>query len=105
MLETLYPDAQNTAEDVFVEKWETSNLLSEYAKVEPWLRQIWKVAHMTIRDVWKASGLTQVKLAEKLMVPKRTIEEWVSGRRCPAEYVKFLIAWRLGLLADTPDTI
>lgn len=58
------------------------------------LRELWSVAHMSMRDIRSKTGLSQAKFAEKLLIPTRTIESWESKtaekRTCPL-YVKFLI--------------
>ena len=50
---------------------------------------------MTIKEMRAETGLTQVKFAEHLGIPRRTIENWESGvNDCP-KYVKELIEYRL----------
>lgn len=36
----------------------------------------------------KAAGLTQQKMADQMLIPKRTIEEWERGNNVPPEYVQ-----------------
>lgn len=38
-----------------------------------------------------ATGLSQAKLAEWSTVPRRTIEDWETGRRIPPDYVQHLV--------------
>lgn len=65
------------------------------------LQQIWDVAHLSFRELRRAVGLTQAAMAERFLIPKRTIENWEatgpSARTCP-EYIKVMIAELLGLL-------
>ena len=39
-------------------------------------------------DLYKQSGLSQREFAEKLSVPKRTLEDWLTFRRIPSNYVQ-----------------
>ena len=48
-----------------------------------------------IKEARLEAGLTQQSLAESLEIPKRTIEEWESGRRNPPAYVEKLIIEKL----------
>lgn len=50
---------------------------------------------MTIKELRKASGLTQQAMSDALHISKRTIEDWETGRRTPPEYVVELIAYYL----------
>ena len=98
MIEELCLDAQKCAESEFVKKW-----IDEYPDKD-WLRKIWAVAHMSMRDIWKASGMSQAKFAKKIFIVNlRTVEQWMSGTRQPPEYVKFLAAYRMGLITAKPE--
>ena len=48
---------------------------------------------MTIKEIRKRTGLSQVKFAEQYDIPRRTIEAWESGNREPADYLVSLL-WR-----------
>ena len=50
---------------------------------------------MTIKEIRTACGMTQKDFAEKLKIPKRTIEEWEYGRRKPPDYIAPLIEFRM----------
>lgn len=50
---------------------------------------------MTIKEMRAATGLSQVKFAEHLGIPRRTIENWESGVNACPSYVKDLIQFRL----------
>lgn len=54
---------------------------------------------ITIRDLIQQTGLTQAAFAEAFHIPKRTVEDWASGRRTPPEYVPYLIS----LAIKNPD--
>lgn len=61
------------------------------------LGRIWDVAHMSMRDIRKSSGMTQAVFAQKFLIPKRTVENWESNVNTPPEYVKILIAKSMNL--------
>lgn len=44
-----------------------------------------------IREARIAADLTQDAMAEKLGIPKRTIQDWEAGRRNPPDYVERLV--------------
>lgn len=50
---------------------------------------------MTIKEIRSAAGLTQAEMAEKLHIPKRTLENWDEGKRTPPNYIVELIQYRL----------
>ena len=39
----------------------------------------------------KEAGMTQQKLSDDAQIPKRTIEDWETGRATPPEYVQRLV--------------
>ena len=62
------------------------------------LRELWQIAHMSMADIRKKSGLSRVAFCDKLLIPIRTAENWESdksSRREPPLYVKFLIYYYL----------
>lgn len=46
---------------------------------------------MTIKAARKQVGLSQQELSDWLEIPKRTIEDWESGKRIPPRYVEKLV--------------
>lgn len=52
---------------------------------------------MTIKDIRKKTGLSQAKFAEKFEIPKRTIENWETGERVPAQYIVDMLAYIVAL--------
>lgn len=48
---------------------------------------------MTIKEIRRRTGLSQIKFAECYNIPRRTIEAWESGNREPADYLVSLL-WR-----------
>ena len=41
-----------------------------------------------LKEAKKAAGLTQQKMADVMLIPKRTIEEWERGGKNPPPYVQ-----------------
>lgn len=46
---------------------------------------------MTVKEIRKITGLSQARFGEFYGIPKRTIEDWETGRRKPPEYVLELL--------------
>ena len=53
----------------------------------------------TIREARKFAGLTQAKMSELLGIPKRTIENWESGFKCP-EWAERLVVEKLESIGE-----
>lgn len=70
------------------------NLDAEKAR----LASIWDAAHMTVRQMVQAVGMSQTAFAKKAGIPMRTVQNWCLGEReCPV-YVRFLLAEHYGLI-------
>lgn len=54
---------------------------------------------MMIKKARKKAGLTQAKMSDLLEIPKRTIEDWETGKRNPPAYVEKLIIRELERIA------
>ena len=62
------------------------------------LGKIHDVAHMSMRDIIKAVGLSQTSFADKFCVPLRTVQGWCIGeRKCP-DYFRLAVCRQLGIL-------
>lgn len=48
-----------------------------------------------IKEARISADLTQDAMAERLGIPKRTIQDWEAGRRNPPEYVERLVVAEL----------
>lgn len=46
---------------------------------------------MEIKELRTLSGLSQQAFSDKYKIPKRSIENWESGKRTPPEYVISLL--------------
>lgn len=65
------------------------------------LRAVWDAVHRPVRDIASAAGLSQRKLAERFLIPYRTMENWCVGiRECPL-YTRLMMQRILGLLPET----
>lgn len=53
----------------------------------------------TIKDARLNAGLTQAKMSEVFEIPKRTIENWETGKRTPPAYVEKLVIRELKRIA------
>lgn len=49
------------------------------------------VESFDLRSARNAAGLTQASAADQLMIPKRTIENWETGKSSPPPYVERLV--------------
>lgn len=50
---------------------------------------------MTFKELRKLSGMTQRKYAEYFGIPRRTIEDWESGKRSCTDYLMRLMEYKL----------
>lgn len=67
-----------------------------------YLKVIWDVAHMSIRDICRAAELSQAGFARQFGIPLRTVEAWCQGLRKPTDYDRLLFAESLGLISRSP---
>jgi len=64
------------------------------------LRGVWDAVHRPVRDIASSAGLSQRKLAERFLIPYRTMENWCVGiRECPL-YTRLMMQRILGLLPE-----
>lgn len=54
-----------------------------------------------LKKAKKAVGMTQQKMSDLMLIPKRTIEEWERGNNVPPEYVQRFVLNELQALAKT----
>lgn len=61
------------------------------------LDALWSAAHMSIKDMRQALGLSRPEFSARSLVPVRTLENWESGAsKCP-EYVRLALLQAAGL--------
>lgn len=59
-----------------------------------------------LKKARKASGLSQQKMADMMLIPKRTIQDWEGGKRTPPPYVQRFVLNELEQIAgDHPAEI
>lgn len=61
------------------------------------LRGIYTAAHRTVREIIAAADMTQAAFAEHLCIPRRTVEDWCTGRRECLPYIRLMMQQCLGL--------
>lgn len=54
----------------------------------------------TIRDARKAAGLSQQGVTDALGIPRRTLQDWESGRRTPPGWAEALVVEKLEKIAQ-----
>ena len=54
----------------------------------------------TIRDARKAAGLSQQGVTDALGIPRRTLQDWESGKRTPPGWAEALVIEKLEKLAQ-----
>lgn len=91
------------SEEMFISEPGWTDWMDEYGddtdRITDDMRNIYRVSHMTVRDLISASGMTKAAFSRRFLIPLRTVENWVSGiRPCPI-YVRLMIADLLGLVA------
>lgn len=92
--------------DTYVSDWATSSVWGmpedltdeELLAVADKLGNIWDAAHMGVKDICKAAGLTQAGLAQHFCIPKRTVEDWCRRIAKCADYTRLMMIEGLGLL-------
>lgn len=61
------------------------------------------VAELNVKKLIEISGLTMRSFAAKYQIPYRTVQDWCSGARGPAEYIPMLIGWEM--ISELPRDI
>ena len=61
---------------------------------------VWDVAHMSIKEIREAAGMSQAMLSKRLAIPQPTIWAWEAGEECP-DYVRFMVALLTGVITTS----
>lgn len=61
------------------------------------LGQLWDAAHLTVKAIRAATGLSQAAFAQRFCIPRRTVENWEAGTNTCPVYVRLLLAQAVGL--------
>lgn len=62
------------------------------------LSRIWKLAHLSMREMVACTGLSQTAFAKQVGIPLRTVQDWCGEKRACPTYVRFLLAEHYNLL-------
>ena len=62
------------------------------------LSSIWRMAHLSMRELVARTGLSQTAFAKQVGVPLRTVQDWCREKRACPTYVRFLLAEHYKLL-------
>ena len=77
-----YDDIEQYVVDMMNSKlWEDEDITNDGR--ENWLKTLYKGAHMTVEDLIKEYGMTQMQFCNHFGIPKRTVENWVYLRQPP----------------------
>lgn len=92
--------------DAFVSDWALSSASGgdpDRERIEM-VGAIYDAMHRSVRDIAAAAGLSQRKLAERFMIPYRTMESWCGGQRSCNDYTRIMMQQLLGLM-PTPEQL
>ena len=53
-----------------------------------------------LRQARASAGLSQLRMAEAMEIPRRTIEQWEGGQRTPPPYVQRLVLRELERMSE-----
>lgn len=88
--------------DAYVSDWATSSIWHDAEtdaipaeRIEA-IGQIYDVAHMSVRDIREATGLTQAAFAIQHCIPRRSIQNWETGQRTCPDYIRLMLAQTTG---------
>lgn len=103
LFSTIFSDALAASDrDAFISDWALSSAWGDAedaeipaARIEA-IGSIWDAAHMSIKDIRSASGLSQIAFARHLCIPRRSVEDWERGLRTCPDYLRLLIAEHFG---------
>lgn len=103
ILQTCISEAGNYSDqDAYVSDLALSSIWGDDDEEIPegrieWLRQVWKAARRTVKDICKDAGMTQNATADHFCIPRRTFGNWCTGEReCPV-YTWLMMQELLGL--------
>lgn len=103
-----------SSEEMYIAEMATSSIFDpdpdgpepDYDKVVNLLAEVWRLAHLSAKDIRKSTGLTQVEFADRYCVNYNTVRNWETKRGSCPDYVRLLFIRLLGLADNTLlDTI
>ena len=90
--------------DAYISDWALSSIWGDAEDAEipqeriDVLGGIWDAAHLSIKDIRAAAGLSRPAFAEHLLIPYRTVQAWELGDRSCPDYLRLLLAEHFGLI-------
>lgn len=87
-----------TDRDAFVSDWSLSSMWGDAeadgvpADRLAMLGELWDAAHMSVRDIRKRTGLSQVAFCTRFCIPRRTLENWEAGVSACPNYLRLMLA-------------
>ncbi len=88
---------QSKDKNSFVAECATNSILGDTSAATKYLSNIWTVAHMTVRVMRETTGLSQIKFADLICAPRKTVINW-EARGGITDYQRLWLASYLGLL-------
>lgn len=86
--------------DAFVSDWALSSAFvgdPTQERIEI-VGSIYDAMHRSVREIAAAAGMSQRKLAERFLIPYRTMESWCGGQRSCSDYTRIMMQQLLGLM-------
>lgn len=92
--------------DAFVSGWAVSGAFCGDPTQEriEMIGAIYDAMHRSVRDIASAAGMSQRKLAERFIIPYRTMENWCGGQNPCTDYARVMMQQLLGLM-PTPEQL
>ena len=92
--------------DAFVSDWAVSGAFGGDPTQEriEMVGAIYDAMHRSVKDIAAAAGMSHRKLAERFMIPYRTMENWCGGQNPCTDYARVMMQQLLGLM-PTPDQL
>lgn len=104
---TLWSEAVASSDrETYISEWATSTIWGDpeqltdkdLLEIAGYVGRLWDAAHMSVKDICEAAGLTQAALGCRFCIPMRTVWDWCRGVRTPPDYVRLMMVQLLGLL-------
>lgn len=103
----LWADAlESNDRDAYASDWALSSTWGEDADImelNEICGRVWDVAHMTVADIRRHTGLTQKNFSMRFCIPERTLTNW-EYRGGVAPYIRLMLAQECGLLKGIRET-
>lgn len=94
------PDQAVFLAEYGIPEWVLSEVTDDQKQAVEMIKNIHKITHIKPRELISESGMSQTRFAERFMIPLRTVQNWVGGKRNMPRYEKFMFAVILGFFGD-----